>query len=165
MPFVFLCWLSWEQLPIMNPRTVVWVQRCVTLVIFIICRLLWLCQTMRLFKIRAPVIWHYVGHSFCWGVWVSVRESVFSVLARNPLKELGREMSHKTGSGQGKEGPREDRRTQSAEGGCRRGQSAWDSSLQKDTVGRRRQGEDGSRAMKNNNKRPLQRPFHLQRPD
>ena len=53
-----------------------------------------------------------------------------SVLARNPHKGLVREISHETGRERGKEGPREERRTQSAEGSSRK-QSAGESSQEK----------------------------------
>ena len=59
--------------------------------------------------------------------------------------ELG--IAHETGSGRGKEGPREDRESQLTKEG-RREQSAWDSCPEKDTVGWRRQWEDGTRTEK-----------------
>ena len=66
-----------------------------------------------------------------------------SVLARNLHKERERE----TGSGGGKEGPRLHRESQlTKEDG--REQSIWDSCPEKDTIGRRRQREDGTRAKK-----------------
>ena len=66
------------------------------------------CDTLRV----APV-------SVCVGAsqWNSL-----SVLARNPHKGPAREISHKTRNRRGKEGPREDRKTQSAKG-SRRDQS------------------------------------------
>ena len=57
------------------------------------------------------------------------------------------EISCEIGSGWGKEGPREDRESQLTKEG-RREQSAWDRCPDKDTVSRRRQREDGSRAVK-----------------
>ena len=70
-----------------------------------------------------------------------------SVLAWNPHRGPQGEISRVTGSGGGKERPREDRESQVTKEG-RREQSAWDSCPEKDTVSRRRQWEDGSRAVK-----------------
>ena len=66
-----------------------------------------------------------------------------SVLAWNPHKGPER----KTGSGGGKEGPREDRESQLTKVD-RREQLAWDSCPEKDTVDRRRQREHGNKAVK-----------------
>ena len=77
-------------------------------------------------------------------VCVGATQRIFlSVLERNPHKEPECE----TGSGGGKEGPREDKENHLTKEG-RREQSAWDSGPEKDTVDRRRQWEDGSRVEK-----------------
>ena len=60
-----------------------------------------------------PYMWHDVGIH---GVGASQRIPL-SVLAWNPHKGVAREISHKTGRGRRKEGPRVKRRSQSAEGG------------------------------------------------
>ena len=70
----------------------------------------------------------------CWlVVWVLWHINICRLL--NPHKGPAREISHETGSGQGKEVPREDRRRQSAEGSSR-DQSAGEVSQEKDTVSR-----------------------------
>ena len=50
------CWLSGEHLPIMTPRTLAWVPRCVILWldILIMGSILWLCQTQGLFMKCRP---------------------------------------------------------------------------------------------------------------
>ena len=68
----------------------------------IVCPTIYLCDTM-----WALVVW----------VWVSASQKIpLSVLARNPDKRLARDISHETGRGRGKEGPRaEQRRKQNRE--------------------------------------------------
>ena len=78
--------------------------------------------------------------SICVG---ATQRITLSVLARNPHKGPER----KTRSGGGKECPREDRESQLTKE-SRREKSVWDSYPKKDTVGKRKQWEDGSRAVK-----------------
>ena len=60
-------------------------------------------------------MWHDGWHSFLW-VWVSACQKIpSSVLSRNPHKGLAREISHETGRGRGKEGPKENRKGVSQE--------------------------------------------------
>ena len=81
-------------------------------------------------------VWHdaYQFVSVCVGATQTISSSV---LARNPHKGLRVRISCETGSGGGKEGPREDRESQLTTEGSR-DQSAWDSNQEKekDTINR-----------------------------
>ena len=103
-------------------------------------------------------MWHYVGHS-CAGVCVHWYGNLF-VLAQNPHKGPEGEISYKTGSGGGKEGPREVKREQLTKEG-RRELSAWDNSPEKEAVRRWKQGREVSQQK---SERWLLRPVDLQRP-
>ena len=87
-----------------------------------------------------------------WVAFISVcvgagQRASMSVLTQNPHKGSEGEISRETGSGGGKERPWEDRESQSTKEG-RREQSAWDSCPETDTISRKRQWEDWSRALK-----------------
>ena len=74
--------------------------------------------------------------------------SIHFSFGAKPTQRAERRISHETGSGRG---PREDRESRLTKED-RREQSAWDSRPEKDTVGRRRLWEDGSRAEKRVNR-------------